>query len=382
MRAQEFLSEQYNLDPATRRTLQRMSELPNPGTWLNAEHAYAIQLGLQQKFQNRRSWEQDIQRLLGLYQKYFGNQENNLQEINRRGFMQGVAGATVLPKKALLKSLMPAKSVAGSVPASWIWTRVGDALDQQHLTNTVNLILRNYRFIALANNRDWPDETAIKTKLHQVLRKHVPGMGPSGLANKKSNTEWNALMKDLQNVFPMPKLPADLPDLHADANEWQAWLDDNPTVDEDKAIWMAELQGLKDGLHQGLAHLAKVTRDANLGDTENYGYKVNHKIKTGEIKPVDYRKPQTSAAAQTAQTVATQIPRGAVASALGSATTALKNLGRKTKDYVVGKTVSSIVPSATKKPESLPAPTNDTEFMRDLTNKMSDLEKEKAEIKK
>ena len=61
-------------DPLTRRVLQRMSQMPNPGSWLNASEAYAMSLGLQYKSRDPRGWEQEVQRLVDIYDQLTGKQ--------------------------------------------------------------------------------------------------------------------------------------------------------------------------------------------------------------------------------------------------------------------------------------------------------------------
>jgi hypothetical protein len=61
------------LDPQTRRVLQRMADHKEPGSWLSASEAHAMQLGLQYKNRDPRGWEQDIQRYVDLYKEVSGN---------------------------------------------------------------------------------------------------------------------------------------------------------------------------------------------------------------------------------------------------------------------------------------------------------------------
>lgn len=307
-----------------------------------------------------------------------------ISEVNRRDFLKttgAVAGAaTVAPKKALAKSLIPT-SASSSVPSGgWIWTKVGDKIDQRFLTNLVDRILQSYRLIANTRNEDPPDETVVKTKLNQVLRKHIPSMGSLSKSNKKSGQEWSALIKDLNNAIPLQDLPRDIPDEYASAEVWDAYFDKHPNLNQEEVERMSREQSLRDGLRNNLRSLGNVTRDANLGNTENYGYKVHHKIKTGEIKPVDYSKPQTTnVASSDVGTVATNAPR--VASSVSSAGAAIKKFGQRTKDYLAKKLAKKATTSTAEKPKALSAPTNDTEFMRDLQNRVTEPEKEKVNTK-
>lgn len=293
-----------------------------------------------------------------------------ISEITRRDALKGIgaaAGMSVLPPKTLARIITPAGTAA---PVSgWIWTRLGDRVDQKYLAGLVDRILQSYRLIAKKRDVDLPDETEIKTKLNQVLRKHVPNMDP----NFKG---WSVMMKDLGKAVALPNLPGDIPDEYADAKEWDDYLDNHPEVSHDQLELMSQERSIRDRLHSDLGTLGKIVTDTNLGDTERYGYKVNHRIKTGEIKPVDYSKPSTSVAGQAAQTVATQIPRGTAASALGSAGAALRNLGSRARDLVTKKAAAALNPDV---PRALTAPSTDTEFMRDLQNRVTEPQKQKVD---
>lgn len=309
-----------------------------------------------------------------------------ISEVNRRDFLKttgAVAGAaTVAPKKALAKSLIPTGTSSSAPTGGWIWTKVGDKVDQRFLTNLVDRILQSYRLIANTRNEDPPDETLVKTKLNQVLRKHIPSMGSLGKSNKKSTQEWSALMKDLNNAIPLQDLPRDIPDEYASAEVWDAYFDKHPNLNQEEVERMSREQSLRDGLRNNLRSLGNVTRDANLGNTENYGYRVHHKIKTGEIKPVDYSKPQTVSGTPSPSvgTFATRIPRAA-ASSVASAGAAIKKFGQRTKDYLAKKLAKKAIASTVEKPKALSAPTNDAEFMRDLQNRVTEPEKEKVNAK-
>jgi len=58
------------LDPQTRRALLRMAVHADPGSWLSASEAYAMQLGLQYKNRDPQGWEQGVQHLVDTYRQY------------------------------------------------------------------------------------------------------------------------------------------------------------------------------------------------------------------------------------------------------------------------------------------------------------------------
>ena len=83
MRAGEFVSQNLSsvsesidpyrlerLDPQTRRALLRMADHAEPGSWLSASEAYAMQLGLQYKNRDPQGWEQGVQHLVDTYRQY------------------------------------------------------------------------------------------------------------------------------------------------------------------------------------------------------------------------------------------------------------------------------------------------------------------------
>jgi len=71
------------LDPQTRRVLTRMTKHAEPGSWLSAAESYAMQLGLEQKNENPRAWEQEVQYFVDLYRQYSGQgvAEGSLNEF-------------------------------------------------------------------------------------------------------------------------------------------------------------------------------------------------------------------------------------------------------------------------------------------------------------
>lgn len=58
------------LDPRTRRALMRMANHADPGSWLSASEAYAMQLGLQYKNRDPQGWDQEVQHLVDTYRQY------------------------------------------------------------------------------------------------------------------------------------------------------------------------------------------------------------------------------------------------------------------------------------------------------------------------
>lgn len=102
MRAKEFILEELDshrlerLDPQTRRVLQRMADHAEPGSWLSAEEAYAMQLGLKNKTRDLRGWEQEIQRFVDLYNQH----HQQLEEDWRKWVAGGAMAAAALSPMA------------------------------------------------------------------------------------------------------------------------------------------------------------------------------------------------------------------------------------------------------------------------------------------
>jgi len=299
-----------------------------------------------------------------------------VNEISRRGVLKGMgvaAGAAALPSKTLARTLAPTSTVGTSEPVTgYVWNRVGDAVDQKHLSGLVDRITQGLTRMHQARQAEYHSETEIRNKLNAILRKHIPGMSQK---DRLEHGQWEAMMQDFDRELPLPALPPDVPDFYNDSDQvWAEWLEDHPQWDYDR---LESMLRRREDYESNIRNLAITTRAANMGNTENYGYQVQHKIKTGRIKPVDYSKPSTSVAAQAAQTAATQIPRGAAASALGSAGAALRNLGSRARDLVTKKAAAAVVkPDA---PRALAAPSTDAEFMRDLQNRVTEPQKQKVD---
>lgn len=105
----ESIEENFeSLDSFTRNVLNRMQD----STWLSAERAYATQLGLKHKSEDRNGWEREVQRFIDLWNKHKGNQKvNELSYPGNIGAMEMVAffKKASPEQKALMKNLLAQK---------------------------------------------------------------------------------------------------------------------------------------------------------------------------------------------------------------------------------------------------------------------------------
>lgn len=291
-----------------------------------------------------------------------------INEITRRGFLKGVGGAATLasaPAQAVKSVASTAASIAASPkPTKFIWSIVGDSVDREHITKTVASLVKLYE--KYGKLKLSPEE--IKSRIDKILRHHRFGF-TSSKPGKTYNDEWDKIRSSFDEFLPFPQIPEE-------PKEWDYETDAEYI---DAVNNYDNISYINEPYHRNLSHLIKVTGDAVRGDTKDYGYQVNHRIKTGEIKPVDYSKPTSSIATQAANTVATQTARAPIATAASAGVSALKDLGRRAKNYLAKKAMStSVKPEA---PKALSAPTNDNELMRDLNKKITEPTKERVKTK-
>jgi hypothetical protein len=286
----------------------------------------------------------------------------SIEEVSRRGFLQGAAGAAALataPGQSLAKIMIPQTSGT----QSYVWQKIGDALDREHLTSIVDRIVELYPRIGTQEL----DANIIRQRLDQVLRRHIPT-----LSRYTQNKDWSSVQdqfkrswQDLQRQLPARKRPDDWPE-DADEDDYD-WRDYDQWEQEDR---------LHDDWNDQFRNLIKITRDANLGDTESYGYKVLAK----QARMKGKRSPTQAAAniatdtasdvAQKAvKTAAGSVARGQALAAGGGGLAALKQLVKKVMGRSTGTPAQSPPDQARSTPATpaLPAPDQSAaEIMRDL----------------